>query len=270
MKAIKIYLLYTTLISIFFFLSGNGFTGDYKLPDTGIEKCYDNDSEMTCPSLGEPFYGQDAQYVGHQLSYRDNGDDTITDLNTGLMWQKWDDQNDAGGRTWESAIDYCRDATTGGYTTWRLPSRRDLVSLVYYDYQAGYASISRTYFPDCLYSLYWTNTTFPYPTYYDEYADAYSVSFYGGYVGPKKKDEAHYVRCVRGEPIPQPSFYDNGDGIISDAATHLMWQQTDDQNAAGGRTWENALDYCETLTWPSGGHSDWRLPSIRELAVCRS
>jgi len=77
-------------ISMFLFLMLSGYTiaGDYHLPDTGIDKCYDNDSEITCPSPGQPFYGQDAQYDGPQPTYRDNGDGTVADLNTGLMWQQ--------------------------------------------------------------------------------------------------------------------------------------------------------------------------------------
>ena len=43
---------------------------------------------MNCPSRGQSFYGQDAKYKGRCPSYKDNKDGTITDLNTGLMWQK--------------------------------------------------------------------------------------------------------------------------------------------------------------------------------------
>jgi len=56
--------------------------------DTGQSRCYNNSTEISCPEPGNPFYGQDAQYEGIVPSYRDNGDGTITDLNTGLMWSK--------------------------------------------------------------------------------------------------------------------------------------------------------------------------------------
>ena len=42
-------------------------------------------------SRGDPFYGQDAQYPKLEPSYQDNGDGTVSDLNTGLMWQKTTD-----------------------------------------------------------------------------------------------------------------------------------------------------------------------------------
>jgi len=97
-------------ISMFLFLMfyGYAFAGDYQLPDTGIDKCYDDEEEITCPSPGEPFYGQDAQYDGPQLSYQDNGDGTVSDLNTGLMWQQSDDETE---RTWQEALDYCEALT---------------------------------------------------------------------------------------------------------------------------------------------------------------
>ncbi|MCD6517950.1 MAG: hypothetical protein J7L72_11125 [Candidatus Aminicenantes bacterium] len=56
----------------------------YTVVDTGQKKCYDNFKEISCPKPGQPFYGQDAQYKGHQPHYIDNGNGTITDVNTGL------------------------------------------------------------------------------------------------------------------------------------------------------------------------------------------
>ncbi|MFC1893662.1 hypothetical protein ACFLYR_06525 [Chloroflexota bacterium] len=57
----------------------------YVVVDTGQDKCYHNAREISCPQPGEAFYGQDAQYQGVQLAYQDNGDGTVTDLNTGLL-----------------------------------------------------------------------------------------------------------------------------------------------------------------------------------------
>ncbi len=49
-------------------------------------------------------------------------------------------------------------------------------------------------------------------------------------------------------------------GTVTDNVTGLMWQQEDDDI---GRTWEEALTYCESL--PLAGYSNWRLPNIKEL-----
>jgi hypothetical protein len=58
------------------------------LPDTNQSACYNNSSDITCPSPGASFCGQDAQYDGNLPSYQENGNGTVTDLNTGLMWQQ--------------------------------------------------------------------------------------------------------------------------------------------------------------------------------------
>ncbi|MBF0420928.1 MAG: DUF1566 domain-containing protein, partial [Magnetococcales bacterium] len=55
---------------------------------TGQDRCYDTVAEIPCPSVGEPFFGQDANYPGKSPSYRDNNDGTVLDLNTGLLWTK--------------------------------------------------------------------------------------------------------------------------------------------------------------------------------------
>ena len=54
--------------------------------------------------------------------------------------------------------------------------------------------------------------------------------------------------------------YSSNGTTVLDNGTGLEWQQSDDGTT---RTWQEALAYCEGL--PLGGHSDWRLPNIREL-----
>ena len=68
------------------------------------------------------------------------------------------------------------------------------------------------------------------------------------------------IRCVRGPVYGVNDFVDNGDGTISDRATGLMWQKTDDGK---GRDWREALDYAEHLQL--AGYDDWRLPDQKEL-----
>ena len=52
----------------------------------------------------------------------------------------------------------------------------------------------------------------------------------------------------------------NGDVIVTDTKTGLVWQKTYET----GKKWQAALDYCENLTY--AGYSDWRLPDKNELA----
>ena len=59
----------------------------YTIVDTAQVRSYNSDTEIEYPKNNAAFFGQDAQYSGHVPAYRDNGDGTATDLNTGLMWQ---------------------------------------------------------------------------------------------------------------------------------------------------------------------------------------
>ncbi len=61
-------------------------------------------------------------------NFTDNGDTTISDSATALMWQ----QEDYQSSNWQDAINYCEDLTTGDHTDWRLPNVKELHSLVDY------------------------------------------------------------------------------------------------------------------------------------------
>jgi uncharacterized protein DUF1566 len=57
-------------------------------------------------------------------------------------------------------------------------------------------------------------------------------------------------------------FVDNGDGTITDKCLSLIWQKA---TAPDRMNWQEALQYCHGLEL--GGHDDWRLPNIKELAT---
>ena len=70
------------------FIAGDAPGYSYVIPDTDQSLCYDTLDTVSPPVQGEPFFGQDAQYESLAPSYLNNGDGTVTDLNTGLMWQQ--------------------------------------------------------------------------------------------------------------------------------------------------------------------------------------
>ena len=55
------------------------------------------------------------------------------------------------------------------------------------------------------------------------------------------------------------------EGIVTDKDTGLQWQDdySDNNDSVKKLAWEEAIDYCETLTL--GEYNNWRLPNIREL-----
>ena len=70
---------------------------------------------------GNPSYGRN--------DFADNGDGTVTDRATGLMWMK----DDSGkGMTWEDALAYCENFELAGFSDWRLPNAKELQSIVDY------------------------------------------------------------------------------------------------------------------------------------------
>jgi hypothetical protein len=62
------------------------------------------------------------------------------------------------------------------------------------------------------------------------------------------------------------SYTDNGDGTLTDNRTGLTWEKKTDDNVKTNYTWQAALDYVASLNATNfAGHSDWRLPNVREL-----
>ncbi len=271
------------------------------VPDTGQTKCYDNTVEITCPSPGQPFYGQDSNFSINPPSYTklDGSGNVLPDAATswsmvkdnvtGLIWEMktnkdgvpnysdphdadnvytWYDSNpntnggNAGtpgsGANTESFIKALNDAKFGGYSDWRLPTDRELAYIVDYSIPYPGPTIDAQYFPNTAASWYWTSTTL------SDYTDnAWLVHFDYSYVHAYYKSDSRYVRAVRGgqnnAQTAADSYKDNGDGTVTDTSTGLIWQKT----GISGKTWEQALAYCESLNLAS--HADWRLPNAKEL-----
>ena len=99
--------------------------GAYVVVDTGQTLCWNNSSLIACAAAGQPFYGQDSQHPGHQPAYRNNGDGTISDLTTGLMWV----QARGTKTTWEAARSNATACMVGGHTDWRFPTIKEVYSL---------------------------------------------------------------------------------------------------------------------------------------------
>ena len=125
-------------------------------------------------------FGEDGDYTTlNQQSFTDNGDGTITDNVTGLMWQK----TDAGEMTWENAVNSAASVTTGGYSDWRLPNPHELFSL--FNYENGNPALNTSFFPTGAPAAeyWWTRDVFGTST-----TNVWCVNSGGG-LGPKPKAE---------------------------------------------------------------------------------
>jgi hypothetical protein len=243
--------------------------------DTGQSSCYDDWQEIACPGPGEPFYGQDAHYSGAQPGYMDNGDGTISDVNTGLMWQKSPDLEVKS--TYAEALAGARSCRIGGYTDWRLPTVKELYSLIDFrgSMQTGVPYIDTRFF-DFRFgepsrgereidAQYWTSNEYAGKVFGNRSA-VFGVNFADGRIKGYPSDsrarerDTRFVRYVRGDSYGVNRFVDNGDGTVTDRSSGLTWMKTDSHTAM---SWQDALAYAEKLSF--AGHDDWRLPNAKEL-----
>ena len=89
-------------------------------------------------------------------SYTDLGNGVVKDNVTGLEWQQ---ATAPGTYTWQQAIDYCNNLSLGGKDDWRLPTIKELSTLVDSSIPYPGPTINTSYFPDTVASYYWSSTT---------------------------------------------------------------------------------------------------------------
>jgi len=139
--------------------------------------------------------------------FKDNLDGTVTDKLTGLIWLK--EANCFSTRTWNNALYDSNGLQDGecGLTDgssageWRLPNKRELLSLAHDGYYnpalSNTAGTGKWSYGDPFDNVqpiyYWSSTTYSVVTLY-----AWYVSMYDGYVSIEDKYNAHYVWPVRG------------------------------------------------------------------------
>jgi uncharacterized protein DUF1566/F5/8 type C domain-containing protein len=192
------------------------------------------------------------------LRYQDNGDGTIVDRRTGLLWQK--DLPAEGPMDFMQASSYASASTLGGHCGWKVPSLAEMMTLVDTSRQGSAAVGFFAPFTDP--GVYWTSSSdlvCPPGTTCD-LSSAYDISFADGSIDNVPVSAVNNVRLVL--PISQVvpwRFRDNGDGTVTDQTTLLTWQkQTQFQ-----LNWYDAESYCHDLIL--GNHDDWRLPDVDEL-----
>lgn len=182
-------------------------------------------------------------YTAQISIFEDNADGTISDKGTGLMWQQTSDGTE---RSWEDALAYCEACTDAGYSDWRLPNIRDLLSIVAYD---GMDPAIDTGFFTSVTDDYWSSSSD-----LDFWSYAKLVDFHDGEVQSGEKKWAHHVRCVRGGQV-QPSSTCEKDADNDTVGTILDFSNTGMEFSIenGGYTLTiQPIDMTGTNEWASG------------------
>lgn len=261
-----------------------GLAQGYLVVGTGQNRCYDNTREIAPPQPGQAFYGQDAQHPGPVPAYKDNGDGTVSDLNTGLTWVK------ARGdkMTWDDAIAGAAKCRVGGVTDWRAPTIKELYSLILFTGAFRMSAAHSTPYLDTRAFGFaygdpakgereidcqdWSATSYIGTTMGGD-ATVFGVNFADGRIKgyPKTRrgpggstPNRLYIRYVRGNPrYGKNDFLDHGNGTVTDRATTLMWAKAD---SGVGMHWAAALAWVQARNAAKYlGYSDWRLPNAKEL-----
>jgi len=233
----------------------------------------------------DDFYGQNANHLGTAYSYTDNGDGTVTNSITGLMWQQSFDHNDDGSIDYDDNLTYNQildlmdeGVTFAGYNDWYLPSIKEMYSLILFsggdlDPTASSTNNLTPFLDDetiafaygdldvgerlidmqCATTTVYVSDEVEETVFGVNFADGW-IKGYGNASPMGGGDIAFSCLLVHGNiGCGKNEFINNGDG-----ATGLMWMQNDNNEAI---LWQKV--YAEGFEF--GSYSDWRLPDAKEL-----
>ena len=137
--------------------------------------------------------------------FTDNGDGTVTDLATKLIWKQCSEGLSGADCkfgnvmtfTWQAALQHASDADYAGSNLWRLPNKKELISLV--EQRCYDPAINTHFFPNTPGGYFWSSSPGWWSSPNGFYPEAaWNVSFYDGYVYVQPMAIAQYVRLVRG------------------------------------------------------------------------
>ncbi len=259
----------------------------YPIVGTAQTTSYDTSKEISLPAKGDAFYGQNSNFPGNMPSYTDNGDGTITDNVTGLLWTK---KYKVMG--YDEAIEDVKKWAVKG---WRIPSIKEAYSLIiftgkdasnnnidtnpeppagskpfiderYFEFEYG-SNGSRCIDVQILSTTKYVGKTM------DGNNNGGDETIFGvnvadgrikGYPRNKGQEAKLFtVFYVKGDAYGENNFVNNNDNTISDINTGLMWNKDD---SGEGLDWEGALAHAQQLNDENyAGYNDWRVPDAKEL-----
>ena len=229
--------------------------------------------------------------------FTDNGDGTVTDSATGLMWQK--DSNPRMGP--KEAEVFCSNLSIGGYTDWRLPNIKELNTILNLDVSSSSWLFPQFTVPENEKMLHFssngifenhfawvTNFTMGYDGYYGgrgapllsravRYADAEPLpktkkQFCVMHTGQTRafdlkgreveKDRIWGLDAQRVWTVPKFEKVESGKAVL-EVNTGLLWDNAHEDVCLN---WKEAHEYVRALNdMHYLGKTGWRLPGREEL-----
>lgn len=273
------------------------------IAQTGQTACWnESGTAVNCSGTGQDGEIR-AGVTWPKTRFVDNGNGTVSDNLTGLVWLK--NANCFGPQNWASALYAANNLANGSFCglndgskpgDWRLPNRTELESLL--DSQQANPSLTAGYPFVNLQADYWSSSSYAPLTF-----NAWHVNIGNGLADTNANFTTLATLPVRsavgGIPVvnlpatgqtssqstgddgdlqkgvvwPVPRFVDNNNQTITDNLTGLVWSRNTlapgpDVCLPGGlKTWSGALAYVTCLNSNSYlGFTDWRLPNRKELA----
>lgn len=234
--------------------------------NTGQTECFDRQG-APLPCRGS---GQDAAFTPGipwpQPRFRVQGE-TVLDLLTGLVWTRSANPHGfplshAEAQAFIAALNASAHL---GFSDWRLPGRRELLSLISFA-QANPALPAAHPFRQVTPNWCWTSTPAAISP-----GSFWYLHLAGGRLFFGHPDEYHLVWPLRSSspvlppPPPAPRFLPWHGDAVQDQLTGLLWSLSADLGP-GPVPWPRALAIPHAANHRLlAGRTDWRLPTILEL-----
>lgn len=200
----------------------------------------------------------------------------VKDNHTGLVWEvktiegphSFEQENKVNWASRDVPAAASNDEVFCGITSWRVPTVVELITIA--NNNRHNPAFITTHFPNGKSQSYWTSLPVA-----GNSANAWTINFYSGIGNSKAKTMNFQVRLVSGDYTANDTstsrYLVNGDGTATDLVTGLMWKQCpeglsgDDCSAGTPATlvWGGSMKAARDSTF--AGHSDWRLPNMKEF-----
>ena len=215
----------------------------------------------SCTSLPEetitfkiPDTGLGDDLIENPIQFRSNGDGTVTDLNTGLMWRT---TSLSSSKTRSAAIEYCNELDYAQYNDWRLPRIDELVITIDYSKETGF---STDYFSSMYNRKLWSAS---YISGWDE--GSWVFNTYN-----KETELVHFLEstphtlCVRGKKVGDFDLAMIDIESVSVVGTNLI-AETDIVGNPTRNSKSTIISNCANSE--ASSFTDWRLPTIKEMVL---